>query len=995
MSILGCVFFYVHVVLSHSSVSPSSAPDYFDESSIIRNNLDRVPYWKTMNVSSILENLEKYFALELNLQLALQEKFELFNGTNQELILRLVELLVIAALSCPHKGVYDERVRVRMCPSSQAIMERIIVSSWNWVLTCRVGYEAPAKSQSPLSVMDMQTTPSKATMLQPIIEEESPDCSPPQAPDTPPPVRPDILSSSMNDRVRPVNNQHSFVADHSQGSSASPGDDPDPFIVSEADIDVDEIADFLQLPESQVAKVDHTVTTPGKAFSSGYVQRRVLVREPAKESILLAFRKFHYRKSFWAIVPKLPQDTKYIRLADHNRRLRRLDTNEGDTLLDEYDDSMQSHWSRTRSATAAVPQFLTTRMRRSVVFVHSSEYSNTDFFDDILVPDLALPDSYDLLINPYFFEGKDYHEEVAEDRWLGVWERGEFYCSTLAPDTAKGFVLCFGPIWQELVEKVQKRCRDGYEIGVGWPSLLDSIHGSMGPAPDYFDIPSAYCTYAAGLMLGMHQDVGIREVWAAGGLVGMYSFARRMPGIGSDSYEREIATLFAMLREATYGCRSAKMGVVLLHYIPHALHDDYRTFCTLPWSSLELIGRRKERSKSISMSITRLSRSKIQYSTWKLNRPSVLSKGSERFNAVRRGLSRVNLNNNGVQAPRQSRKRPVKLLASRYVVTVRPKVRTRRPFMNFVASVGTEMVGVPFPSLILDRMSVISECFENAEQAKNELRDFSNREMCLPGAVIRAANFAERGGGVLNVSQPRNMRNGHVVWMKKYSYWSAVGTIVLIIIVSFAAWLQQTGVYHFLLALTIISKIRDEVSVYGTAWVLLRGRKFGYKMYQDGVAKFIVPVSLGVVEAAFELSEEGSNLPNYFVVFAGTVAGGVVLFTMLARLQFQQNEGSTFREIQLRDGSIECLLSGENGTGHRSIDHPDIPGVGPLQAQVFEQVDYNGSGLASSSTFAPYHVSGNWMVAGLLQRNRDLDFGVSAAACSEHVHGCGSDPFTV
>lgn len=298
--------------------------------------------------------------------------------------------------------------------------------------------------------------------------------------------------------------------------------------------------------------------------------------------------------------------------------------------------------------------------------------------------------------------------------------------------------------------------------------------------------------------------------------------------------------------------------------------------------------------------------------------------------------------------------------------------------MNFLGATGLEMIGIQSPTLIEDHMNVVSESFSDYDDAKTVLRDFSNQERMLPGAAIRAANFADSKGGVCNALQEgvnTDNYDGHIEWLRKYSFFDSISSLVMLVVASYLGWTFETGVFHFLMAITILTRINEEVSIFGTCYVLFGGTKYGYKMHEDSFAQFLVPASLGSVEAVYELIQDEERLwiARCTLVIAGVIAGGIIFSTLLARLMYRDSRGDTYEEVLQRDGSIECLLTGEKETGFRSIDHPQSPGVGPLQAQLYNLCEYNPGGVSSSTATAPHHVSGGWIIAGTLHFETNLD----------------------
>ena len=122
------------------------------------------------------------------------------------------------------------------------------------------------------------------------------------------------------------------------------------------------------------------------------------------------------------------------------------------------------------------------------------------------------------------------------------------------------------------------------------------------PVPDVHDIPLAYRTYASGLLLGIfgtcegedeerhgRGTVTRREVRAAGGIRGLYSYARRQDGTNKRRWLR-----MAQLREMSYGCRSYVLGVLLQCGIWHQgsscvctrriTRDEFELNCALPFA---------------------------------------------------------------------------------------------------------------------------------------------------------------------------------------------------------------------------------------------------------------------------------------------------------------------------------------------------------------------------------------------------------------------------
>ena len=754
------------------------------------------------------------------------------------------------------------------------------------------------------------------------------------------------------------------------------------FFVAQSDIVPKEIVDWFDLPKYEIAKVDHTASIAGGAFSHGYVQQKVEVRKPAMEMIALSFEKFHYRKSFWTIVPKIPPPTKSIIFCDDQRRRLRKDTSEGDHESCDFSYSSTNN-SKTEEEEIEECKFYVQRVTESVVLARGIENEqHIAFCDELDITDLPMPAGYDLLINPFFFGGDNYPEEVAQDCTCSVERDDHLYGSTLVPATGQGFLLLFGMVWQDLVHRITDLCKAGLEVGMEWPRFLEKIKSQYGPAPDYYDIPKGYYNFASGMLLGFYENVGVRELWAAGGLIGMYSFARRVPSIES---QRDFAVIFAMLREAAWGCRSKKLGIRLLHLLPASYQNDFVAFCTYPWSNVDCISKEKAWTTRRIPHKKGRRRHRPSFSILSQQKQSEISNHRRRFKKKRETfLARIKnyckfgdyYKATEIKTEDVNR---VQVISRRYLMTVEQS--QSRAFMNFVAGVGMEMLGKQYPTLIEDRMNVISDSFESAEEAKSELRFFSNREKMLPGAVLRAANCFETDGGVLNVVQERDgKKRGHIEWVRKYSYFDAIITLLMLGFATVLGWRLNTGVFHFLMALTVLTRIAEEVAIFGTFYVICYGRRYGHKMHEDTVAQFFVPAALGAVEGAYELiPEDNLWVAKLALILAGGFAGGIVFFTLVARLRYRDTKGRTYEEVLERDGSIECLLTGESETGLRSIDHPNGPGVGPLQAQLRNLCESNGGDIASSTAAAPYHLSGHWMIAGTLQMNHEVDFGTSGA----------------
>lgn len=120
-----------------------------------------------------------------------------------------------------------------------------------------------------------------------------------------------------------------------------------------------------------------------------------------------------------------------------------------------------------------------------------------------------------------------------------------------------------------------------------------------------------------------------------------------------------------------------------------------------------------------------------------------------------------------------------------------------------------------------------------------------------------AVQISPSDGGVLNVVQEGvNATNGHIVWVKKFNYVDSCRTLAMLGLSSVLGWRLHTGVFHFLMALTVLTRISEEVAIIGTYFVLVKGRKFGYKMYEDSSAQCMVPAALGSVEAAFSIFDD-------------------------------------------------------------------------------------------------------------------------------------------
>ena len=673
---------------------------------------------------------------------------------------------------------------------------------------------------------------------------------------------------------------------------------------------LDSIIDYYRLPDVEVAQVDHESKVPGMAYSLGFQVRRTQIRTRARDQLETSYQQFAQGKSFWTIVPRIPDGKEEVVFLDKN----------GDKIPF-YSNEFDQDSDRSFLGAISSPQhksFGVTRIREGLVITTTD---NIDF-DVHKLHHFRVPEGYDLIVNPAFFCGRSFLNIAQEDlQFIGkqVKRNGvevcESYVSTLSEGIAQGFLFIFGYEWDKLVKEVEDKCKNGNDPhGVPWPISLKNE--TTTPAPAYWDIPRGYWTYAAGLMLGMYRDeagparVGVRELWGAAGLRGFYSYVRK-------NGQPEIMMLFAMLREAVYGCRSTRLGVKLLHKVPFEYHDDFIAFCSLPWSKVKSVDRGRNMNESLDY-------------------------------------------------------------YSRYQIIVRDP--TLRCVMNFAAACGLEFMSIPVPTLIEGHMSVIADAFRDHSEAKRELIWHCEHipENLLPGAAIRAADpFRDRDGGILNMVQDRDVEGGHVQWMTEFSWTDSLSVQVAIVAATVYGWYYNSGLGHFLLALTVLARVDEEVAVHGTALVLFFGRTYGVHMYQDELAQFLVPVALGAVEGASDnLNFDDPNQLMWFRIIllsSGGLAFFILFFTMLARLRFVDTDGMDYESVLLRDGSIDCLLMGEYGTGFRDGDHHEAPGVGPLQAHNASDSNYDGTAIASATNSSSSHLSGNWVLAGTVNTNRPLE----------------------
>ena len=675
------------------------------------------------------------------------------------------------------------------------------------------------------------------------------------------------------------------------------------------------------LLEPKEHEIDHEADVPGEAFSLGYRQRFIDVDKIAKAHIKESFRLFGEGQSFWAIVQAIPENENKVAFFSKNNEAIPFYSSITDSNVRQ---SILLSGSHTEGMSNPKKVFDVERVRKGLVVTATDgiEWNEKDL---PTLEELPVPDGYDLLINPAFFAGRDFRN-VSRDSIQDIGESltRQNYVSTLAEATGQGFMCLFGDEWTNLVDRVEKACKDGNDpYAVPWPLSLseDDSGEDTTPAPAYWDIPKGYNTYAAGLLLRMYRDndainnaptkvkklvhengtvkVGVREVWAAGGAVGMYSFVRR-------TVRPERMTLFAMLREAVYGCRSTHLGIVLHHAIDFDYHDDFTAFCSMPFSHMD---------RGVNMAMTG------KY-------------------------------------------------MSRYLMKVESP--NRRWVMNFAASMGFEFMNNKVPSLIQGHVSVVSDAFADVAEAKEELKWFANRYKLLPGAAIRAAEpGTDTDGGILNVVQPRQTDDGHVKWMEEYNFFQSIAVQILIVGATIYGWLFDTGVFHFLLALAFLTFIEEEVCIVGTARVLfLGGKKDGWHLRGGDGAELVMTVALGSVEAA------NGNLNQFWfrivLIGGGGIAFSILFFTMLARLQFENIDGTDHESVVRRDGSMECLLTGEVSTGFRGGDHRESPGVGPLQAHNADDSNYNGINVPTTTNKSAFHLSGNWVLAGTINTNPEL-----------------------
>ena len=91
------------------------------------------------------------------------------------------------------------------------------------------------------------------------------------------------------------------------------------------------------------------------------------------------------------------------------------------------------------------------------------------------------------------------------------------------------------------------------------------------------------------------------------------------------------------------------------------------------------------------------------------------------------------------------------------------------------------------------------------------LRALASRMELLPGAALKPAT----AWGVENILQKpkkflRRSNEGHITWMHEYNWVDSVVTLVLVLAASIAGAILKTGLFHFVVALSILPRIDYE-----------------------------------------------------------------------------------------------------------------------------------------------------------------------------------------
>lgn len=257
--------------------------------------------------------------------------------------------------------------------------------------------------------------------------------------------------------------------------------------------------------------------------------------------------------------------------------------------------------------------------------------------------------------------------------------------------------------------------------------------------------------------------------------------------------------------------------------------------------------------------------------------------------------------------------------------------------------------------------------------AKGLLRVLSHSQELLPGAAIKGGE----GGGVENILQRPSAflddnYEGHIVWMSEFNEMEAFVTLGIIAAASVAAWIFDTGAFHFLLALVVVARIDYEaMALHGLMSLLafMQHAGDGVQVFHDSWGVTLVTLSLGLVEFVNEFvkdEDEQTTRPELQIVIILSAALSFACMLpplLLWKLYYKRTDGSSYQEVMARDGSMECLLTGEKGTGYRCGDsYPNNVGVGLLKAQQCGAAWY-WNGLGTSYVPSNPHCD-RWVLCG-------------------------------
>ena len=113
--------------------------------------------------------------------------------------------------------------------------------------------------------------------------------------------------------------------------------------------------------------------------------------------------------------------------------------------------------------------------------------------------------------------------------------------------------------------------------------------------------------------------------------------------------------------------------------------------------------------------------------------------------------------------------------------------------------------------MLMPRRSSIKPGTQQARSPHVLLRALASRKKLLPGAALKPAT----AWGVENILQKpqkflRSTYDGHVTWMYEYNWVDTVVTLVLVLAASIAGAIIKTGLFHFVVALSILPRIDYE-----------------------------------------------------------------------------------------------------------------------------------------------------------------------------------------